>query len=181
MSLYTLRCSLKTPVAVEEAFRVFKDQNNLARITPPWMNFRILTPDTVIAKGAEIEYRMACFGIPFGWKTLIEEYEPPFYFVDVQLAGPYRSWRHRHTFHPSDSGAIVADEVVYSLPFGPLGRLANAVAVSRQLRAIFRYRQQAIGALLGGSVEVDPPRIVRGAPSPETEQQLAHQGSDRRH
>jgi hypothetical protein len=38
--------------------------------------------------------------------------------------------------------------VEYELPFGLLGEVANAVAMKRQIRALFAYRQRMLPELL---------------------------------
>ncbi|HWE52657.1 MAG TPA: SRPBCC family protein [Bryobacteraceae bacterium] len=81
-------------------------------------------------------------------KTRIIEYDPPHRFVDEQIRGPYRLWRHRHMFRETAAGTVIADCVDYRLPFGILGDAAHALIVRRQLIAIFRFRQQAIAKLL---------------------------------
>jgi ligand-binding SRPBCC domain-containing protein len=149
--MYVLECEMKAPVAIEKAFAVFESPYNLARITPEWLNFRITTPgEVVIRKGAEIDYEIRWLGIPLSWKTIISEYEPPHFFEDLQAKGPYRYWRHRHMFRAVEGGTIVADRVEYELPLGPLGRIANAVAVARQLRGIFAHRGRTLAPLIGG-------------------------------
>ena len=40
------------------------------------------------------------------------------------------------------------DVVRYALPFGPLGDLAHALVVRRDLEAIFAYRAERVPALL---------------------------------
>src|SRR5688572_23820517 len=133
--MYILQCEMKAPVSIEQAFSVFESPHNLSQITPEWLNFRITTPGTItIRRGAEIEYQIKWLGIPMNWKTIITAYEPPDSFEDFQAKGPYRVWRHRHTFRAIDGGTIVGDRVEYELPLGPLGRIANAIAVARQLR-----------------------------------------------
>ena len=99
--------------------------------------------------GAEIEYVIRWQHIPMRWKTVIKEYEPPYFFVDEQARGPYKLWHHRHDFVETPEGTIVSDCVDYALPFGPLGRIANAVMVQAQLRSIFAYRQRTVPELLG--------------------------------
>jgi hypothetical protein len=42
------------------------------------------------------------------------------------------------------------DRVEYQLPLGPIGRLANALAVRRELQRIFNFREQAIDGIFGG-------------------------------
>src|SRR5262250_1580271 len=119
MRLYTLECRMTAPVALQEAFEVFENPENLALITPPWLNLRISPESPVqMKKGAVITYRLRWMGIPLSWKTVITEYEPPFLFVDEQAEGPYRLWRHRHTFRPGVEGTEVSDQVDYALPFG---------------------------------------------------------------
>jgi hypothetical protein len=65
-------------------------------------------------------------------------------FVDVQVKGPYRLWRHTHEFEPADGGTIVRDRVRYALPLGPLGELVAGPLVTRDLEAIFDCRRRRI-------------------------------------
>ena len=151
MKTYRLERSITVPVSVREAFAFFESPYNLGRITPPWLNLRITSPERIrMAKGAEITYQIRWLGIPINWKTVIAEYEPPFFFVDEQVGGPYAYWRHRHDIHPTEYGAVVSDRVDYALPLGFLGRLAHWLIVRRQLEGIFNYRQNALGDILSG-------------------------------
>ena len=146
-----LTCRMMAPIPIGKAFAVFESPYNLARITPAWLRLRITTPERVtIRKGAEIEYEIRWLGIPVSWKTVITVYDPPLLFEDEQARGPYAHWRHRHGFEEVEGCAVISDRVEYALPFGPLGRLAHRLAVSRQLRGIFEYRQRALMQMLGG-------------------------------
>lgn len=144
MRIYVLEREMLAPVSLQEAFRVFENPHNLARITPPWLAFRILTGRIAMRPGLRIDYEIRWLGIPLRWKTLISEYEPPFFFVDEQTSGPYRFWRHRHTFRPTAEGTVVGDRVEYALPFGWIGRIAHRLVVRRQLERIFDYRHRAL-------------------------------------
>jgi ligand-binding SRPBCC domain-containing protein len=159
--MYKLECELIAPVPIEKAFSVFENPYNLAQITPPWLNFRILTEGLEMKRGAEIDYEFRWIGVPLRWRTVITEYEPPVGFVDKALKSPYSLWHHRHTFRETPQGTLVGDRVDYSLPFGHLGRMAHAAIVNKQLRAIFDYRQKAIIEMLGGRVtELRAPTIT---------------------
>ena len=137
---------------MQDTFAVFEDPYNLAKITPSSLKFQVTSPDRIkMRKGAEIEYTISWLGLPMHWKTLILEYEPPFFFVDEQAKGPYSMWRHRHTFEPTENGTKVGDHVEYALPMGPFGRIAHAVMVRKQLLGIFDYRQQELGKMFGGN------------------------------
>jgi NADH dehydrogenase len=98
--------------------------------------------------GLRLDYRVRpLLGIPLRWQTLIDAFDPPRSFHDVQPRGPYRSWDHRHTFEAVEGGTLIRDEVDYSLPLGPLGEIAHRVAVRSQLEAIFRFRARTIEAV----------------------------------
>lgn len=135
--------------SIAETFAVFEDPRNLARITPPWLNFKITTQEPIVmAKNLTLDYKIKWLGVPMPWRTLITAYEPPYLFVDEQIRGPYILWRHRHTFRKVSGGVEVADAVEYQLPLGPAGAIAQQILVGRQLLAIFRFRQKAIGQML---------------------------------
>ena len=132
-----------------DVFRFFTDPRNLTRITPPWLGFRIVGTPPAMAAGAVIDYRLRWLGVPVTWRTFIREYDPPFRFVDVQVRGPYARWEHRHVFLEEDGGTRIEDRVTYRPPLGPIGRVAHAVVIHRQLDAIWRYRERRLAELVG--------------------------------
>lgn len=149
MSIYTLDQVQLIRKPLSEVFAFFADPSNLQLLTPPLLNFRILTPDPIeMREGALIDYRISIRGIPLRWRTRIEAYDPMRSFVDVQLFGPYRSWRHTHAFEARPEGTEMRDHVEYSLPLGPLGDVAHKLFVRRDLQTIFDYRRGAIERLL---------------------------------
>jgi ligand-binding SRPBCC domain-containing protein len=135
-----------------EVFDFFADAHNLEAITPDFLRFRVLTPGPIaMREGTLIDYRLSLFGVPFGWRTRIEAWEPGVRFVDAQLRGPYRRWHHTHVFEDAPGGTLMTDRVEYELPLGPLGGLAHALVVRRQLDAIFAHRRRVIAARFGGA------------------------------
>lgn len=145
-----LRAEAFIPLPRERVFPFFAAAENLERITPPELRFRIVTPLPVeMRAGALIDYRLRLDGIPFRWRTRITEWDPPFAFTDTQIRGPYHTWVHRHTFEEVDGGTRMVDEVRWRVPLWPLGAVALPV-VRRKVARIFAYRQQVLGALLLG-------------------------------
>ena len=138
---FVLRTRQSVRLDLDSTFAFFADAGNLQLLTPPWLDFAITTPLPIEMRlGARIDYRLKLHGIPIQWQTLISEWNPPHSFVDEQIRGPYRLWRHRHAFTASDEGTLVEDEVRYQV-LG--GRLAN-LFVERDLLRIFSYRQGAL-------------------------------------
>jgi hypothetical protein len=149
---YRLERQQWLPLPPDAVFPFFERPENLARITPPWLDFRIRTPSPIVmAPAVTIDYTIRVLGVRTAWRSLIAEYDPPNGFRDVQLIGPYRFWDHRHRFRAERGGTTVEDEVLYQLPGGPIGRLAHALLVRRRLVAIFDFRRERIEALLLGN------------------------------
>ena len=145
---YVLRAHLHVPIPIAEAFAFFADARNLGRITPPELGFAIATAQPIgMARGTRIDYTIRLWGFPMRWKTRIAVWEPGERFVDEQVAGPYRSWVHTHRFTSVNGETDIDDDVVYSLPFGVLGRIA-APMIRLQLHRIFRYRATEVARLL---------------------------------
>ena len=137
-----LSTSLLVPRPHTEVFAFFADAGNLQRITPPWVDFRIVSPLPVAMRvGALIVYRLKVHGVPLRWRSRITVWDPPHCFVDEQLQGPYRRWIHTHRFRAVPGGTAVDDEVEFSVPGG---RIIERLFVRRDVRAIFKHRQQAI-------------------------------------
>jgi ligand-binding SRPBCC domain-containing protein len=134
----------------DTVFAFFSDASNLEVLTPPQLRFRILTPEPIAMRaGALIDYTIRLRGFPVRWRTRIAGWTPPKGFVDEQLRGPYRTWIHTHRFVRTVRGTLIEDHVRYSLPLGPIGRLALPL-VRRELRGIFAYRRAQVLELFGG-------------------------------
>jgi ligand-binding SRPBCC domain-containing protein len=135
---------------LHEVFAFFSEAQNLERITPPWLRFGLRTPVPIdMSTGTRIEYRLRLHGIPLRWVSVIESWEEERGFIDRQVSGPFRLWRHQHEFSEVEGGTSVQDRVDYALPFGRLGRLLGIPIVRRDLERIFDYRRAAVAGLLG--------------------------------
>lgn len=138
-----------------EVFAFFSDAANLQELTPAFLHFRLETPPPIaMAEGALIDHRLRVHRVPIRWRTRITAWEPPRRFVDEQLRGPYRLWHHEHLFEEVESpeGAAatrVIDRVLYAVPGGPLGTLADRLLVRRDVERIFAFRRQRLAERFG--------------------------------
>jgi ligand-binding SRPBCC domain-containing protein len=131
---------------LETVFDFFSHPENLAKLTPDELAFKILTPLPIEMKeGALIDYTINITGFSMRWTTMITHYDPPHEFIDQQLKGPYSFWHHTHTFEETSAGTLIKDKVIYALPLGILGRIAHGLFIKKHLNKIFDYRSKVIG------------------------------------
>lgn len=140
------------PSARPEVFRFFADPANLQRLTPPWLRFKVVSPEPLPrGEGAVFEYRLRVRGLSIRWRTLIESYEEGSRFVDRQIAGPYGLWHHTHLFEDLPGGGTrITDRVRYRVGWGFIGRLITAVWVRKDIDRIFAYRKRVLAELFKG-------------------------------
>ncbi len=141
MKTFTLRRSLWVPKPLEEVFSFFSDVRNLERITPKWLNFRSVDRPETMAEGAHIEHKLKIRCVPVTWVSEIIQWDPPYGFVDEQRKGPYRFWRHEHSFREERDGTVCEDVVKYAV-LG--GEIVNRLFIAPDLKKIFDYRQDKL-------------------------------------
>jgi ligand-binding SRPBCC domain-containing protein len=139
-----LHAATVVAATLEETFAFFSDAANLERLTPPWLNFRIVTPQPIaMHEGAEISYRIVLYGMPIPWTSRIDVWEPGVRFVDRQIRGPYRWWHHEHRFEATANGTRVIDQVEYV----PRAAWLTGWKVRTDVERIFAYRGDALKTL----------------------------------
>lgn len=143
MKKYELYRETILPITLLNAWDFFSNPNNLSKITPAEMDFKVVTKDLPkhIHNGLTIEYIVKpVAGVPLKWLSQISSVNAPHSFVDEQLKGPYAYWHHEHTFEEKDGKVLMKDKVTYAVPFGVFGQLANKLIVRSKLEEIFAFR-----------------------------------------
>jgi ligand-binding SRPBCC domain-containing protein len=147
MTVFKYKSELWLPRDRNEVFVFFADAGNLEALTPPWLNFEILTRRPVFMRvGTLIDYRLKIRGFAVNWQTEITIWQPPFRFMDRQNRGPYRKWEHEHRFETRDGGTLCVDEVNYAVPGG---WLVDRLIVRRDVAKIFEFRRKKLLELFG--------------------------------
>ena len=132
---------------LNEVFDFFSDEKNLEKITPPYLNFKVLKKSTPqIEPGTLIDYKLKLHGIPIKWQSKISSFDKGISFVDEQVRGPYSKWHHTHDFITLKSGdTLISDRVIYKAPLGVVGRVFSGPFIKKDLKNIFNYRKKVIG------------------------------------
>ena len=126
-------------------FSYFSEAKNLEKITPDYLNFKILGMNTEnIETGSLIDYQLRIHGIPLKWKTRINNFEEGSSFIDEQIKGPYSKWLHKHDFISVRNGTLISDKVVYKIPLGFIGKLFAGWYIKKDVTNIFNYRNSVI-------------------------------------
>jgi len=140
--IYTMEVKQELPTTLYQAWRFFSNPENLSKITPKQMGFKITSENEAsIYPGQIITYKVGILPmIKSSWVTEITHTKDKKYFIDEQRFGPYKMWHHLHRFESNERGVIMTDKVSYKLPFGFLGSLAHILFIKNKLKSIFAYR-----------------------------------------
>lgn len=152
MKIYRKEWEIVIPSTMEKVWHFFSRPENLERMMPDDMSFKILTDlnGVEMYEGMMIQYRVApLLNIPMGWTTEITVIKKHQYFIDIQHDGPYSLWHHEHHFEPVNGGIRMTDILHYAIPFGPIGRIVNALFVDKRIEQIFSAREEKTHQLFG--------------------------------
>lgn len=105
----------------------------------------------LISLGEEVTWRAWHFGLPLQMTSRIIEMQSPDYFIDEQVKGPFRLFRHRHEFSENAVGTTMIDRIEFTAPFGPVGRLAERLVLTRYLTNLIEER----GRHLAGDLRLE--------------------------
>lgn len=100
----------------------------------------------LIGDGQDVTWRAVHFGIPFRMTNRITRLSPPDSFVDEQVDGPFRFFRHEHVFVPDEGTTTMIDRVSFAAPYGILGILAESLVLRRYLRRLIEERNRYLAA-----------------------------------
>ena len=152
MGIHVLRTTQTIKASIATAWDFLSNPANLAKITPPELDFNVLTklPERMYP-GMMIAYRVRpLLGIPMRWLTEITHVEEGKFFVDEQRVGPYKIWHHEHHFKDLGDGRVeMTDIITYVIPFGILGDIVQPIIVAPQLEKIFGHREKVVGEMFG--------------------------------
>ncbi len=105
----------------------------------------------LIGLGESVTWRAKHFGLTWTMTSRITQLDRPRCFVDEQLRGPFKRFRHVHRFESVASGTRMIDEVEFAAPLGVLGTLAEKAVLHRYLPKLIAERNDYLRQRLEGS------------------------------
>lgn len=100
------------------------------------------TTTGLISLGEQVTWRARHFGVPIRMTSRIVEMEAPIYFVDEQIKGPFRRFRHVHEFSHDNGVTSMIDRIEFAAPLGPLGVLVEKLVLARYLKRLIETRNR---------------------------------------
>ncbi len=134
----------------------------LEALTPPGTTVTLPEPRPTLGPGATvlIVVRQPPVFIPLAWESVMEVWEPPLRFVDVQgTRGPWKRWRHEHRFEDlGNNRTRLIDTIDYTPPFGFIGAIADRIFLRKTIERSFLFRHARTKDLLRASIDakLDP-------------------------
>jgi ligand-binding SRPBCC domain-containing protein len=127
--------------APEKVFAFHELPDAFERLVPPWEDATVIQKADISVIGSRAIIEQKVFGlIPSRWVAEHTAYDPPRMFEDVQVSGPFKSWRHRHLIEPHAEGALLRDEIDFEPPLWILGDIATPLFIIPKLEKMFAYR-----------------------------------------
>lgn len=153
--LYTLYAKQTVDKDISHLWDFFRKPSNLNKLTPEDVNFKIQSgASDDFYEGKIISYKINPFKfVSLNWITEISQVKEGSYFIDNQIAGPYKMWHHEHHFTSNHNGTTeIIDKVKYKVPFYIIGRLMHKIFIRKKLFDIFMFRQKKINELFNNSL-----------------------------
>ena len=106
--------------------------------------------------GDTVTWQARHFGLRWRMTSRISAVEPPGYFVDELVAGPFKRWHHAHYFEPDGRGGTVMRDVVdFAAPFGLLGVVAERLVLDRYMPRLIGIRNDHVKAVAEAGAQLE--------------------------
>jgi len=130
------------PVPREQLSQWHMRDGAFERLCPPWQEMRPISADPM-ANGAKRIVEVKKGGIWMRWVAHHCDVKPGESFTDVQMAGPFKSWKHVHRFEALDADSSrLVDHIEYTMPLGALGKAVAGASIHSDLDRMFVYRHR---------------------------------------
>ncbi|MGF1633343.1 MAG: SRPBCC family protein [Phycisphaerae bacterium] len=156
LQMTTHSYSVDIDATLEDVWAFHEDiERALPVMSPPEADARVESIEGYPPAGVGTAVTLTVKG-PVGrmrWQARYAEHRPPHadgagrvaWFVDEQVKGPFKQWRHRHEMRELPGGKCRLTETVwYDMPGGLVGRTLGGGLVRRQIEGMFEHRKTAV-------------------------------------
>ncbi len=124
----------------ELVFEWHKRPGAFQALCPPWMDVEIAEQSGSIQSGAHVALDLPVGPFKMRWTLEHRNYVEGRQFQDVQISGPFASWKHTHMFDSTQSGCLLKDSIEYQLPPTPMPEQLASLFLEKELKRMFDYR-----------------------------------------
>lgn len=98
----------------------------------------------LIGLNETVTWRATHFGIRQELTSKITAYNRPYYFVDEQVKGIFKSIKHEHKFESINNKVLMTDVFHFESPLGIFGSIANYLFLTNYLKRLLLKRNETI-------------------------------------
>lgn len=98
----------------------------------------------LINKNETVTWKGKHFGVYLTHQSLISEMIYPTYFIDEQLKGQFKSFKHQHFFEQKENFVEVTDVLEYETPYGIFGTLFDKIILKKHLTNFILHRNAVL-------------------------------------
>jgi ligand-binding SRPBCC domain-containing protein len=144
-----LNFETRMPCSLQKLWEFHSSSEALHSLSPPLTKVK-LKGELQVINGAKLEVRSTILGIiNQDWEVELLSVNPPNGFTDRAIKSPFIEWEHNHLFRADGETSILRDELFFTAPGGPLGRLASILIIT----VLFKFRHLRTKSLLNQSFE----------------------------
>jgi ligand-binding SRPBCC domain-containing protein len=129
--------------APEKVFGFHLLPDAFERLVPPWEKVKIIQKADITRIGSRAIIESKLFGFfKVRWVAEHTRYEPPRMFEDVQISGPFKTWRHQHIVEPHAEGSTLKDIIQFEPPMSIIGKAVAPSIILGKMEKMFAYRHE---------------------------------------
>ena len=140
MAIFRHRSEL--PYSREEVFDWHMRPGAMERLSPPWMQVRVIRREGEIHDGGRVVLGIRKGPAEIKWEARHTDFQEGTMFRDEQTSGPFGAWVHTHRFLDGEGGgSIMEDEVEWEAPLCTAGKVLGEPFLERDMERLFTFRQ----------------------------------------
>lgn len=98
----------------------------------------------LIGLNETVTWEAVHLGIKWRLTSKITAFDPPYFFVDEMMEGPFKRIFHEHRFEELANGTKMIDSFDFTSPLGVLGKMADRLFLEAYMRKFLLIRNEYI-------------------------------------